>query len=254
MEFELYFYILFFLAGLLAGFVDSIAGGGGIITVPILLASGIPPHVALATNKLQSSFGSFTASLNYISKGLVRLKDVYLGVVFTFFGACLGTYAILRLDASILKHIIPVMLVCIFLYTLFTPKLGSEDRYHIFKPPLFYFIFGLLIGFYDGFFGPGTGSFWTIAIVTLLGLNLKSATAQTKIMNFTSNIVSLGVFIIGGQVLWLVGILMGSGQILGAYLGSTLVVKKDVSFIRGFFLVIVGITILKLMYDTYLSS
>lgn len=253
MEFEAYYYIIFFLAGFLAGFVDSIAGGGGIITVPVLLASGMPPHIALATNKLQSSFGSFTASTNYIRKGLVKLKDVYMGIFFTLIGASLGTYSILLMDAEILSKIIPVMLVTIFFYTLFTPKLGAEDRHHVLKPNLFYLIFGIAIGFYDGFFGPGTGSFWTIAIVMLLGLNLKSATAQTKIMNFTSNIVSLSVFIIGGQVLWLVGILMGVGQVLGAFLGSSLVVKKDVKFIRVFFLCIVGITILKLIYDNYLS-
>ena len=251
MEFELYYYLIFFVAAFLAGFVDSIAGGGGIITVPVLLASGMPPHIALATNKLQSSFGSFTASFNYIKKGLVKLKDVYLGIFFTFIGATLGTYSILLLDASLLSKIIPFMLVFIFMYTLFTPKLGSQDRHHVLKPTFFYLIFGLAIGFYDGFFGPGTGSFWTIAIVMLLGLNLKSATAQTKIMNFTSNIVSLSVFIIGGKVLWTVGILMGMGQILGAYLGSSLVVKKEVSFIRTFFLTIVGITIVKLFYDSY---
>ncbi len=251
-EFELYYYAIFLAAGFLAGFVDSIAGGGGIITVPVLLASGMPPHIALATNKLQSSFGSFTASFNYIRKGLVSLKEVYIGVIFTFIGAGLGAYSILLMDAEILSKIIPVMMVIIFFYTLFTPKLGSKDRHHVLKPNLFYFMLGITLGFYDGFFGPGTGAFWTIAIVTLLGLNLKSATAQTKIMNFTSNIVSLGVFIIGGQVLWLVGILMGVGQILGAYLGSNLVIKKDVKFIRVFFLIIVAITIVKLMYDSYM--
>ncbi|WP_024955356.1 TSUP family transporter [Sulfurospirillum arcachonense] len=254
MEFETYYYFIFLGAGFLSGFVDSIAGGGGIISVPVLLASGMPPHIALATNKLQSSFGSFTASANYIKKGLVSIKDVYMGIIFTFIGACLGTYSILLLNADLLSKIIPIMLVLIFLYTFFTPKIGKEDRHHILKPNLFYFIFGISLGFYDGFFGPGTGSFWTIAIVMLLGLNLKSATAQTKIMNFTSNVVSLGVFIIGGQVLWTVGILMGIGQILGAYTGSTLVVKKDVTFIRVFFLSIVGITILKLLYDSYLAN
>ncbi|MBL0687735.1 MAG: TSUP family transporter [Sulfurospirillum sp.] len=253
MEFELYYYAIFFATGLLAGFVDSIAGGGGIIAVPVLLASGIPPHIALATNKLQSSFGSFTASLNYIRKGLVSVKDVYMGVFFTFIGAGLGTYSILLIDVKILTKIIPLMMVIIFLYTLFTPKLGSQDRHNVLKPKLFYLMFGIILGFYDGFFGPGTGAFWTIAIVTLLGLNLKSATAQTKIMNFTSNIVSLGVFVIVGEILWIIGIIMGIGQVIGAYLGSSLVVKKDVKFVRTFFLIIVGITLLKLLYDSYLS-
>ena len=253
MEFETYYYAIFLATGFLAGFVDSIAGGGGIITVPVLLASGMPPHIALATNKFQSSFGSFTSAANFIRKGLVSLKDVYMGVIFTFIGASLGTYSILLMDVSLLSKIIPFMLVLIFLYTFFTPKLGSEDRHARLKPTLFYLIFGISLGFYDGFFGPGTGSFWTMSIVMLLGLNLKSATAQTKIMNFTSNVVSLGVFLLGGQVLWLVGLLMGSGQILGAYIGSNLVVKKDVKFIRVFFLTIVGITIIKLFYDSYFS-
>lgn len=251
MEFDIYWYIIFFVTGTFAGFVDSIAGGGGIITVPVLLASGLPPHLALGTNKLQSSFGSFTASMNYMHKGLVNLKDVLIGVLFTFIGAVLGTTSILFLNASFLEKFIPLMLIGIFLYTLFSPKMGESDRHEVMSENAFYLIFGIGIGFYDGFFGPGTGSFWTIAFVALLGLNLKSATARTKIMNFTSNIVSLAVFIIGGKVLWLIGILMGVGQIFGAYLGSTLVVKKEIKFVRVFFLVVVGITILKLVYSSY---
>jgi uncharacterized membrane protein YfcA len=144
MEFELYYYFIFFTAGFLAGFVDSIAGGGGIITVPILMASGMPPHIALATNKLQSSFGSFTASLNYIKKGLVNIKDVYLGIFFTFAGASLGTYSILLLDASLLEKIIPIMLIIIFFYTVFTPRLGAEDRHHRLKPVFFILYLELL--------------------------------------------------------------------------------------------------------------
>ena len=252
MEFEFYYYVIFLAAGFLAGFVDSIAGGGGIITVPVLMASGMPPHVALATNKLQSSFGSFTASLNFIRKGLISIKEVYLGIIFTFIGALAGTKLILLLDAGILNKIIPFMLILIFLYTLFNPKFGKMDKKSRFSMPVFFLIFGLLIGFYDGFFGPGTGTFWTIALVVLMGLNLKKATATTKLMNFTSNIVSLGVFIFSGNVLFFVGILMGLGQISGAFVGSNMVVKRDVSFIRGFFLFVVGVTILKLIYDSYI--
>ncbi len=253
MEFEFYNYVIFLGAGFLAGFVDSIAGGGGIITVPVLMASGLPPHIALATNKLQSTFGSFTASLNFIRKGLVSLKEVYLGIFFTLIGAMIGTKTILLLDASVLNKIIPFMLILIFIYTWFNPKLGHIDKKGKLSSPLFFLIFGILIGFYDGFFGPGTGTFWTIALVTLMGLNLKKATATTKIMNFTSNVVSLGVFLFGGNVLFIIGILMGFGQIFGAFIGSSLVVKKEVTFIRVFFLIIVGITILKLIYDSWLK-
>lgn len=253
MEFEFYFYILFMLTALIAGFIDAIAGGGGIITIPVLLASGMPPHIALATNKLQGTFGSGMASFNFIRKGFISWKEVAFGVLYTFIGAAAGTYAILLMDASLLEKTIPVMLVGIFIYTLFSPKMGEEDRHAYLGTHLFFLIFGLAIGFYDGFFGPGTGTFWTIALVALLGLNLKKATAQTKVMNFTSNIVSLAVFLASGNVLVFVGLLMGVGQLIGAYIGSNMVIKKEVKFIRVFFLTMVGLTLLKLIYSSYIA-
>jgi uncharacterized membrane protein YfcA len=236
-----------FLAGIMAGFVDSIAGGGGIITLPALLAAGIPPHQALATNKLQSSFGSFTAAMNYARLGLMKPKELLVGVLFTLIGAATGAIAVQRFPAERLESLIIVMLIVIFIYTALTPKLGLEPKPHKIPHGLFYTLFGLLIGFYDGFFGPGTGSFWTMALVLLLGLDLKAATAQTKLFNFTSNIVSLAVFIYAGLVLWTAGVVMGMGQILGAWMGSTLVHKREVKFVRTFFLIVVGATILKLL-------
>ena len=247
MELDIFTLFLLFLAGGFAGFVDSIAGGGGIITLPALLAVGIPPHQALATNKLQSSFGSFTATLNYAKKGLMNPKELLLGVVFTFIGAVSGAVSVQFFDAKSLEDMIIFMLIIIFIYTLASPNLGSIHTTAKLKKPLFYTLFGLLIGFYDGFFGPGTGSFWTMALILLLGLDLKAATAETKLFNFTSNIASLIMFIYAGLVLWLAGFVMGVGQIIGAYLGSNLVAKKEVKFIRVFFLVVVGVTILKLM-------
>lgn len=253
MEFEFYFYFIFLFTGLVAGFVDAIAGGGGIITIPVLLAAGIPPHLALGTNKLQASFGSGMASFNFIAKGFITFREVFLGVIYTFVGAVIGTYAILLIDPSVLSKIIPIMLIGIFVYMLFSPKLGASDKKSLIGTHLFFLIFGIGLGFYDGFFGPGTGTFWTIALVGLLGLNLKKATAQTKVMNFTSNIVSLGVFWWSGSVLFLVGLSMGFGQLVGAYLGSNVVIKKEVGFIRGFFLLMVGLTLAKLMYGSYFS-
>jgi len=252
-EFEFYYYVIFLLTGLMAGFIDAIAGGGGIITIPVLLASGMPPHIALATNKLQGTFGSGMASINFIRKGFITWSEVMIGVIYTFIGAALGTYAILLMDASILAKIIPAMLVGIFIYTLLSPKMGENDRHAYLGNHLFFLIFGIGLGFYDGFFGPGTGTFWTIALVTLLGFNLKKATAQTKVMNFTSNIVSLAVFLWSGNVLILVGLLMGFGQIIGAYVGSNMVIKKEVKFIRTFFLIMVGLTLLKLIYTSYIA-
>ncbi len=243
--------VILFFSGVMAGFVDSIAGGGGVITLPALLAVGMPPHQALATNKLQSSFGSLTATLNYTRVGLIRPKELIVGVVFTLIGASCGTIAVQFFKAESLNLLIIVMLIVIFVYTLFSPKLGMQKSHHKMNKRLFYILFGLLIGFYDGFFGPGTGSFWTMALVLLLGLDLKSATAQTKLFNFVSNIVSLFLFIYFGLVVWMAGFVMGFGQIIGAFIGSNLVHKREVKFIRVFFLVVVAVIIVKLIYQNF---
>ena len=248
MEIDLLTLFLLFLVGGLAGFVDSIAGGGGTIALPALLAAGIPPHQALATNKFQSTFGSFTAAVNYAQKGMLKPKELMMGVLFTFIGAATGTLLVQYFPADALESTIVVMLVLIFLYTLFSPELGKMEKYAVMGEKLFYLLFGLLLGFYDGFFGPGTGSFWTMALILMLGLDLKQATAQTKLFNFTSNVVSLALFVYAGLVIWTIGLVMGVGQILGAYVGSTMVSKREVTFIRVFFLVVVGATIGKLLF------
>jgi uncharacterized protein len=237
--------------GLCAGFVDSIAGGGGMIALPVLLTAGLPPHLALGTNKLQSSFGSLTATLNYTRKGLVRPQEMVWGIVTTALGAALGTLAIQLMSATVLNGIIPVMLVVVFLYTLFSPDLGYSDTTARLEKNRFYLIMGLLLGFYDGFFGPGTGSFWALAFVLLLGFNLKKATAHTKITNFTSNLAALVFFLLGGKVVFTAGVIMGIGQVAGAYLGSRLVILRGVGLVRVFLLAVVGLTILKLVVDTY---
>ena len=251
MEFELWAYAIFFIVGLVAGFIDAIAGGGGIITIPALLAFGIPPHIALATNKLQATFGSASASYNFIKKGFVDLKELYFGIFFTFVGACLGTYGVVIMSANMLEKVLPFLLICIFLYMLFSPRVGHAEKHALISRNKFFILFGLIIGFYDGFFGPATGTFWAFAMVGLLGLNLKQATAQTKILNFISNAVSLVVFALSVPILWTVGAIMGVGQLIGAYLGSNILIKKDVGFIRTIFLTMCALTILKVAYSAY---
>ena len=242
---------MLWLAGLFAGFVDAIAGGGGIISLPALLATGMPPHLALGTNKLQGTFGSMTAAVNYSRKGLVSLREIPTGVVFTALGALTGTVTVQVLSPDFLRHIILVLLTGVFLYTFFSPELGTLDRRPSMTAPAFFGCAGVVLGFYDGFFGPGTGSFWAIALVTGLGFNLKKATAHTKIFNFTSNAVALGAFFIGHNVAVSAGLLMGAGQMLGAFIGSRLVIQKGTGFVRLFFLVVVAVTIVRLGYTTY---
>ena len=218
--------------------------------MPVLLAMGIPPHLALGTNKLQASFGSFTAAVNYSRKGLISPSGIWEPVLFTAMGAAIGTVSIQMLSADFLSMIIPFLLAAIFFYTLLTPQLGQEDRKARMGKHTFYMSAGLLLGFYDGFFGPGTGSFWTIGLVLLIGLDLKKATALTKVVNFTSNIVALTAFILGGHVLFSIGILMGGGQMAGAFLGSRMVIVRKVGFVRSVFLTVVGATLFKLIWDT----
>ncbi len=246
-------YLILWFFGLFAGFVDSIAGGGGLIALPALLGAGLPPHLALGTNKLQSSFGSLTASINYARKGLVAPRRLISAVCFTAVGAALGTIMIQFLAAQILAHMIPLLLVLVFIYLLVSPEFGLRKHRRIISDRIFYPIFGLLLGFYDGFFGPGTGSFWAVCFVGLLGLDLAQATAHTKITNFTSNLISLLTFAIGGKVFYSVGVVMGSGQMMGAYLGSRLVIRRGARLVRALLITVIAATILKLVYDTYFA-
>ena len=238
-------------AGVAAGLVDAIAGGGGMITVPTLLALGLPPHLALGTNKLQSTFGSATAALRYRGQGLVRVRTVWFGVLMTAGGAAAGTLAVQFLDAQLLRRIVPALLGLVFVYFLAMPRPRAQAQHARLPHYLFYSICGLTIGFYDGFFGPGTGSFWALALVSLAGTPLLQATAITKVMNCTSNAVALLAFIPGGNVVWGLGLLMGAGQICGAWLGTHLALRRGARFIRMVLLIVVAATIAGLVYQQF---
>jgi uncharacterized membrane protein YfcA len=245
---------LLFLAGSFGGLIDSVAGGGGLITLTTLLSLGLPPQTALGTNKFQSSFGSFTATAYHVRKKNITLdREAWLGVAYTLVGAALGAWAVQRIHSDTLGKIIPLLLVVVLLYMFFTPTLGDAESRPKISSKFFYPLLGLSLGFYDGFFGPGVGTFWAIAFVTILGYSLSRATGYTKLMNFTSNIVSLVVFAIGGNVLPLFALSMAAGQILGAQLGSRLVITRGAPFIRPFFIGVVILTILKLFYDQFIA-
>ncbi len=161
---------ILFAVALLAGFIDSIAGGGGLLTVPALLAVGLPPAQALATNKLQSVGGSFSASLYFIRRGAVNLKQQKLTIALTLVGSMLGAILVQYMRADILRQILPLLVIGIGVYFLLTPRLGVVDQQRRLSALPFALIAGGGIGFYDGFFGPGAGSFYALAFVTLCGL------------------------------------------------------------------------------------
>lgn len=244
-------YPVLFVTGLIAGFVDSIAGGGGLITVPVLFGFQLPPQFALGTNKLQASFGSGSAAWHYAQARVVSPRECILGVIFTVIGATAGTLLVQSLNADVLRRLIPGLLLAIAGYMIFKPQLGDKDVHQRTKPGLFYPVAGLLLGFYDGFLGPGTGSFWAVAFVLLLGFNLTKATGYTKVMNFASNVVSLIVFASAGQIYVGAGITMGAGQLLGARIGARMVAARGARFIRPIFLAMVFTLVLKLLYDAY---
>lgn len=239
------------MTGLIAGLVDSIAGGGGLITIPVLLGVGMPPHVALGTNKLQASFGSGSAMLTFIRSGTVKLADCKTGIVCTAIGAALGAITVQSLDPSFLRLFIPWLLLGIVIYTLITPKLGYQDASPRIPQVGFFLFFGLLLGFYDGFLGPGTGSFWVMALMVLLGFNMTKATGYTKVMNFTSNIIALLLFIAGGSVWWREGLIMGAGQFIGGRIGARLVVRKGTGFVRPIFITMVLAVTARVIWQNY---
>lgn len=244
---SLWMYPVLFGGALLAGWIDAIAGGGGMITIPLLLSLGVPPQMVLGTNKLQASFGSYTAAHHFVRRGVVSLADAAPGIVVTFLGSAAGTVAVQQIDPSVLNVVIPFLLLSIALYMLFTPSLGVAAGEPRMGRLAFYLLFGILLGFYDGFFGPGVGSFWAMVFILMQGFDLTRATGYTKVMNFTSNIVSFVVFAIGGYVLWLPGLVMAGGQIAGARIGSGMVITRGVRFIRPVFIVVVILTTLRLM-------
>lgn len=237
------------LAGLAGGFIDSIAGGGGLITVPALLAAGLPPQIALGTNKFQSSFGTAIAVIRYARAGLMKTPWLWLAVVCSFFASMGGAHVVAIVGNEVLKKLIPWMLAAVAVYTALNPRFGLHRSRRRFAPVGFAILFGSVIGFYDGFFGPGTGSFWTVACVVLLGLDLRHATGYTKAANLASNLGSLAIFLFSKSVNFPAGAAMIAGQLVGAQLGSGFVIRHGAKFIRPVFLCVVFAITVKLIWD-----
>ena len=224
------------------GFIDAIAGGGGLIMMPALLFAGVPPIQALGTNKLQSMFGTATALRNYWRSGLVTLSGNRITAAVVFIGAAAGCLIVQSIKVKALNLIIPALLVASALYVLLSPRMSDDDAHHRVSAKG-YAPIGGAIGFYDGFFGPGTGTFFTTSLVGLRGLGLTKATALTKLLNFTSNIASVLFFALGGKILWLLGFSMAAGAMLGGWLGSHTALKFGARLIRPLIVLIsLGLT------------
>lgn len=210
------------LAGFVAAFIDSQVGGGGVISLPALLAAGLPPHLALGTNKLAATSASFTASINYGRSGAVPWKDAARWMPLSFLGSLAGVWLVLRVDGTWLLGVVLALMVAMVAYVLLRPAFGKEDLGHPLLPWQLAAMSAaaLAIGVYDGFLGPGTGSFLLFAIVSLLGYGFRKAAGLGRVLNYASNIGALAYFLGKGQVLWEAGIPMGLAMLAGGWAGS----------------------------------
>ena len=218
--------------GVAAGFVDAVAGGGGLLALPALLFTGMPPIAALATNKFQGVVGTGVAALTYWRRGFVDLPKFGLAMILTFAGSFIGAYVVKSIDTSALGAFVPIALIAVAAYFLIAPRLDDHSRAARLAIPIFAPIAGFTIGFYDGVFGPGTGSFFTVCFVALFGLGITRAAAHTKLLNFTSNFAALALFIPSGDVIWPAAIAMAIGQISGGYLGAITGIRFGARFIK----------------------
>ncbi len=235
-------------AAFIAGVIDAMAGGGGLITIPALLAMGIPPVAALATNKLQSSFGTCGAVIAFARKGHIDFRRFALPALASFAGSGVGALLVTRIDSSFLAALLPILLIAMVLYFLLSPRMSDEDR-HSRAGPIALFAVGFVIGGYDGFFGPGTGSFFTTALVAVFGFGLLRAVAHTKLLNLASNLAGVAVFIAGGYVLWVLGFSMAVANVAGGQIGAHIAIRYGAGVARPLLIITsVGLTA-KLLLD-----
>ncbi len=225
-------------AGMVAGFVDAIAGGGGLIALPALLAAGVPPIAALGTNKVQSVIGTAAAATTYWRGGYASLRALSPAIVTTYFAAIVGAFVVKQINVLVLEVAVPAALIAVGFYFLLSPRLNDSDRHARLTWATFVPVMGAIVGFYDGVFGPGTGSFLTIGFVALFGLGVTRAAGSTKVLNLMSNLGALTVFIPSGDVVWPAAAAMAAGQIVGGYLGARTGIRFGAKLIRPLVVVI----------------
>lgn len=242
--------------GFIAGLIDAIAGGGGMLTVPTLLTSGLPPHIALGTNKLAASFGSLTASVTFYKKKLFDPTFWRLSIIFTALGAIVGTLVVSQLSVSFLDKALPVLIIITAVYTLLAKNVVCNDE-GLPKPTpklkITQSIQGLILGFYDGVAGPGTGAFWTASSSALYKINILLSCGLARSGNFVSNFCSLLTFIYLGSVNALLGISMGLFIMAGSWVGAHSAIKFGSRFIRPFFITVVVIMSCNLAYQAWVN-
>ncbi len=236
------------LVSFFAGLVDAIAGGGGLLTVPALLAAGLPPHLALGTNKGQASFGAVSSFLSFWTRGEVDRPRAPLAFSAGFVGSLGGAALLFLLSPERLRPIVLVLLVVAAAIVGLRRTTHATEPWAK-RPRLALVILAVSLGAYDGFFGPGTGSILIVGNALLFGDNLTRASGNAKVVNLASNLAALLLFSIGGTVLWHVALPMAAANTLGAFVGARLAVKRGDGFVRGVVLLVVLALVVKLAID-----
>lgn len=238
-------YVLLLAAGFMGGLIDSMAGGGGLITLPALIAAGLPPHIALATNKVQSAIGTSFSTFRYLRSGYVLIPIGATGFIASFAGSYAGAWTVLRVPGSSLEALIPALIVVVAGVTFLRKDFGVEDK-HTAIEKRHYFLAAALafsLGFYDGFFGPGTGSFLAFGFVLLFRFGFLRATAHAKLLNLASNYAAILAFVLGGEIAWTIALPMGLANITGAWTGAGLAIRGGARVIKPVF----GLVLLALL-------
>ena len=244
--------IILFIFGFLAAFIDSVVGGGGLISLPALMFTGLSPSAAVATNKLAGTMGSLTSTITFYRSGNIDFKSIAKIFPFVFLAAMFGAWVVHLMDPTVLKPLMLLMLAAVAVYTLIKKDWGSISTYKKLTTKKYIgFIFLVsAIGFYDGFLGPGTGSFLMFAFL-MIGFNFLKAAGNAKFLNFASNIGALVMFLFLGQINFAYGLIMGFAQIIGAICGSRFAISRGSGYVRILFIVVTVLLLAKNAYDYF---
>lgn len=249
---------LFFaaLASLFAGFIDSIVGGGGLIMVPALFAifPNAPPATLFGTNKSASIWGTTLASWQYSRRVQIRWRILMPAMGLSFASAFFGAWLVTQISAEFLRQLLPCILFVVLIYTLIKKEMGSIHAPFLprHKEILVMGVIGVFIGFYDGFFGPGTGSFLVFLFVRCLGYDFLNASASAKVINIATNLAAIILFAFKGHIWWHFMVVLALFNMLGSFLGSYMALKHGTGFVRIMFIFVVCLLIIKTSYDAFL--
>lgn len=248
-------FIFLMIASFLAGFLDSIAGGGGLISLPAYMLSGLPMHLVYGCNKFAAACGTTIATLRYYRSKMVDIPIGLTAAAGAFLCSAIAAKIVLLLNEQTLKTMMLVILPVVAIVTLVNKNMGGENRSHLFSKRKKYalaFLIGSLVGFYDGLFGPGTGTFALIGFCLLLKYDMRTATGNAKFLNLASNYASLVVFILAGTVYWAVALPAAVCNILGNYLGAGVAIKKGAAVIRKMLLFVIVLLFCKVLSEFFI--